>query len=54
VNQHKIKPTVLRFLSISNLKNQGIAPYIFEGRIGEVEVEIITGFYRPSPGEKEL
>ena len=54
VNAKPIKPTVLRFLSISNLKNQGIAPYIFEGTTNNVDVEIIVGFYRASPAEDEL
>jgi hypothetical protein len=40
VNAKPIKPTVLRFLSISNLKNQGIAPHIFEGTTNNVDVEM--------------
>ena len=54
VNSRQIKPTVIRLLSIANLKQEGIAPYIFEGQIGDVDVDILVGFYRPSPGEDEL
>jgi Histidine kinase-, DNA gyrase B-, and HSP90-like ATPase len=54
VNRHLIKATVPRFLSVADLSKEGIAPYLFEGKIGEVEVEIIVGFYRPTPGENEV
>jgi hypothetical protein len=54
VNKIAIKPTIVRFLSIPDLRKPGIAPYLFYGRINDVEVEIVAGFYRPSPGENEL
>jgi len=54
VNRVAIKPTILRFLSIPDLRESGIAPYLFHGRVNEVDVDVIAGFYRPSPGEDEL
>lgn len=54
VNGKAIKPAVVRFLSVANLREDGIAPYLFQGRIEDVDVDIVAGFYRPSPGENEL
>jgi len=54
VNGKEIKPTVVRFLSVADLRKDGIAPYLFRGQIKEVDVDIVAGFYRPSPGENEL
>ena len=52
VNKKAIKPAIVSFLSIPDLRKQGIAPYLFHGRINDVDVEIVAGFYRPSLDEE--
>lgn len=55
IDDKPVKPLPLEFRSV-DLKNyqEGIAPFIFSGKIDGVDVDMHVGFYKPVPDEQEL
>ena len=47
-------PLVLRTVNLDKKYKGGIAPYLFEGLVDGVDVDLKIGFYRPALDEEEL
>jgi len=54
LNGERIAPVNLELLSPSKITATGISPYVFEGRVKEVDIQVVVGFYRPLATEREL
>ena len=59
VNKSEVSPKPLEFRigdlgKLDDENEKVIAPYVYEATIGEVEVEVTVGFYRPIPTEQEI
>jgi hypothetical protein len=56
LNGIKIEPIELNILThdLPIQKKQTIRPYIYAGNVGDVDIEIVIGFYRPPATDEEI
>ena len=53
LNKDDLEPIEFKLL-VSTAKDAGINPYVFKGRIGKVDAEVVVGFYRKPLTDAEI